>query len=268
SKSSSYGIGVAAKIDSDGFSAGLHLAANGSRGDADGQSVTHTNSQISAGEQLHLQSGGDTRLLGAVAQGEQITADIGGDLTLQSLQDTQTYDSESQSLGGSVTIGLGGSGSAHYSQSDVKANYASVNQQSGLQAGGGGFQLQVDGNTTLNGGVISSSDTAVENRKNNLDTANIHTQDIQNRSRYSAESIGVSTGGAGYGHDSDTEKSTTQAGISGIAGHTDVRTGDQETGLKNNFDAQEVESDIQAQQQITAEFGQESSKAWGDYTGS
>jgi filamentous hemagglutinin len=265
SKSSSYGIGVAAKIDSGGFSAGLHLAANGSRGDADGQSVTHTNSQISAGEQLYLQSGGDTRLLGAVAQAEQIAADIGGDLTLQSLQDTQAYDSESQSLGGSVTIGLGGSGSAHYSQSDVQANYASVNQQSGLQAGDGGFQLQVDGNTTLNGGVISSSDTAVENRNNNLETTRIHTQDIQNRSRYSAESIGVSTGGAGYGHDSDTEKSTTPAGISGIAGHTDVRTGDQETGLKNNFDAQEVESDIQAQQQITAEFGKNASKAVGDF---
>ncbi|MDI6748541.1 MAG: hypothetical protein QMD17_15495, partial [Rhodocyclaceae bacterium] len=47
--------------------------------------------------------------------------------------------------------------------------------------------------------------------------------------------------GAGIGKDGGNASSTTQAGISGIAGNTQARTGDAETGIQRIFDAQKVQ---------------------------
>ena len=73
------------------------------------------------------------------------------------------------------------------------------------------------------------------------------------------------SGSAGIGSDEGHASSTTEAGISGIAGKEDVRTGDTETGLQNNFDKDKVQKEIDAQIAITQSFGQQASKAWGDY---
>ncbi len=54
------------------------------------------------------------------------------------------------------------------------------------------------------------------------------------------------------------------AGISGMAGNAAVRTGDAETGLEPIFDAA-VRQEIDAQVAITAAFGQQASRAVGDY---
>ena len=73
------------------------------------------------------------------------------------------------------------------------------------------------------------------------------------------------SGSAGIGSDEGHASSTTEAGISGIAGKEDVRTGDTETGLQNNFDKDKVQKEIDAQIAITQSFGQQASKAVGDY---
>ena len=59
--------------------------------------------------------------------------------------------------------------------------------------------------------------------------------------------------------------STTQAGISGIAGNTAVRTGDANTGIKTIFNKDEVQADVNGQVVITGAFGQQGSKAVGTY---
>ncbi|KAF0200505.1 MAG: hypothetical protein FD173_2282 [Gallionellaceae bacterium] len=63
---------------------------------------------------------GDTNLKGAVVNGRQITADIGGNLNIESLQDASTYASKQESI--SVTGGAGASAS----QTKINGNYASV----------------------------------------------------------------------------------------------------------------------------------------------
>jgi len=78
------------------------------------------------------------------------------------------------------------------SQSKVKGNYASVTEQSGLNAGDGGFQLKVKGNTDLKGGVIASSDSAIAEGKNTFATATLTQSDLQNRADASASSSGMS----------------------------------------------------------------------------
>lgn len=53
------------------------------------------------------------------------------------------------------------SGSLNAARSSVDGNYASVNEQSGIKAGDGGFQINVKGNTDLKGAKIASTDKAV-----------------------------------------------------------------------------------------------------------
>jgi filamentous hemagglutinin len=194
-KSSSGGVGVSVTYGSNGFAAGVTLSASGARGKADGKDETWTNTHVEADNKLTMESGGDTTLKGAVASGKQVVADIGGDLKIESLQDTSKYDSKQQSIGGSVTIGYGFSASANASKSNINSDYASVTEQSGIKAGDEGFQVNVAGNTGLKGAVIASTDKAVEDGKNTLVTASLMMSDVENRADYKASSFGI--GGSG-----------------------------------------------------------------------
>lgn len=224
---------------------------------------------------------------GAVASGKQVIADVGGNLAIESLQDVSTYDSQQHSGGASVSLcippfcyGASSSGSVSASQSKVNSNFASVSEQSGIKAGDGGFQVGVAGNTNLNGGVIASTQTAVEQGRNSFSTGgSLALADILNKADYQGESVSVNVGtaasldgklvpagtSAGFGTDSGSAVSTTKAGISGIAGNSAVRTGDKETGIQKIFDADAVQKEINAQTQITQLFGQQAGKAVGDY---
>ena len=53
-----------------------------------------------------------------------------------------------------VIMGYGVSGSASYSKSKVNADYASVNEQSGIFSGEDGYQINIKGHTDLKGGLI------------------------------------------------------------------------------------------------------------------
>ncbi len=195
SSSQSAGVGVALNVGSGGAAIGFTANASGSRGKADGSDVNWRNTHVAAGNQLKLESGGDTNLRGAVASGKQVVADVGGNLNLESLQDTSTYQSRDQSLGGSVTFGAGFAGSANYGQQKLNSDYASVTEQSGIRAGDGGFQIDVRGNTDLKGAVIASTDKAVQDGANRLSTATLTQSDIQNRADYRGSSLGI---GGGY----------------------------------------------------------------------
>lgn len=170
-----------------------------SRGHGDGSDVTQVNTHVGAGNKLTIVSGTDTTIKGAVVSGKQVVMDVGtsgrGNLNIESLQDTSTYKSNQQSLGGSISVGMGQmSGSINYSKSSTNSNYASVMEQSGVKAGDGGFQINVRGNTDLKGAVIASSDKAVADNKNSLSTQTLTQSDIKNTAEYDAQSVGVGIG--------------------------------------------------------------------------
>jgi hypothetical protein len=52
-----------------------------------GMTVQNTNTQLS-GNTVSIASGGDTTYKGVVVHGDQVTANVGGNLNLSSLQDT------------------------------------------------------------------------------------------------------------------------------------------------------------------------------------
>ena len=266
SKSSSASIGVS--YGTSGFN--VSASASKSKGQGDGADLVHTNTTVSAGQAIRLSSGGDTTLAGATLTAPKVSADIGGNLTVQSLQDQSSYHSNSASTGGSVTVGSAPSASASLSKTRVDSDFQSVGTQSGIRAGDGGFQVNVKGDTTLVGGAITSTQAAIDNNKNSFTTGGtLTTTDLQNKAEFSAQSVGVSVGtsggSAGIGNMGGNASSTTQAAISGIAGNKDARTGDAETGVKNGFDKDKVTQDVQAQVQITQQFGSQASKAVGDY---
>ena len=138
-----------------------------SKGHGDGTAVSNTNTHV-GGASVDIVSGGDTTLKGAVVTGNQVTATIGGNLAVQSVQDTTTYNAKQQSAGASISLCIppicygACTGSASSSDAKVTGNFASVTEQSGFKAGDGGFQVAVNGSTTLTGGVISASQAAID----------------------------------------------------------------------------------------------------------
>ena len=120
-------------------------------------------------------------------------------------------------------------------------------EQSGIKAGDGGFQVTVAGNTDLKGGLLSSSQVAVDEGNNILMTGSLTASDLQNKDEFSASGFSMSgsvsgtfgnqtlppgktltkeqqkaanaggapTASAGIGSASGSQSSTTFSGISG-----------------------------------------------------
>ncbi|KPC53159.1 hemagglutinin repeat-containing protein [Amantichitinum ursilacus] len=195
SSNQSAGVGVAITYGKNGFAAGITANAALGKGGSDGTDQSWTNSHISAGKTVGIDSGGDTNIKGAVVSGNQVVANVGGNLNIESLQDTHKYDSKDQQVSGSVTVGYGFSASANASQQKMNSDYASVMEQSGIRAGDGGFQVNVKGNTDLKGAVVESSQAAIDNKANSFTTGTLTYSDIENYAHYSATSVGI---GGGY----------------------------------------------------------------------
>ena len=82
--------------------------------------------------------------------------------------------------------GAGISGGA--SSGTTKSDYNSVTDQSGIYAGEGGFNITVDKNTDLKGGVIDSDATP---DKNKLTTGTLTWEDVDNKAEYSSKDVGI-----------------------------------------------------------------------------
>ncbi|EOD1454203.1 hemagglutinin repeat-containing protein, partial [Escherichia coli] len=200
SSGGSVGVGIGVGPGGPGFS--LSASANQGKGSEKGNGTTHTETTVDAGKQLTIISGRDTTLTGAQAGGETVKVDAGRHLTLTSEQDSDRYDSKQQnaSAGGSFTFGsMSGSASVSLSRDKMHSNYDSVQEQTGIFAGRGGFDVTTGQHTQLNGAVIASTATADKNR---LDTGTLGFSDTENRADFKTEhqSAGLSTGGSVAGN--------------------------------------------------------------------
>ncbi|EPY2163230.1 hemagglutinin repeat-containing protein [Escherichia coli] len=200
--SSGGSVGVGVGVGSGGWGISVSASANQGKGSEKGNGTTHTETTVDAGNRLTIISGRDTTLTGAQAGGETVKVDAGRHLTLTSEQDSDRYDSKQQnaSAGGSFTFGsMSGSASVSLSRDKMHSNYDSVQEQTGIFAGRGGFDVTTGQHTQLNGAVIASTATADKNR---LDTGTLGFSDIENRADFKTEhqSAGLSTGGSVAGN--------------------------------------------------------------------
>lgn len=213
SSSISASVGVKAIVSTQGTSFGFTASVSGSKGHEDGDGTTQLNTHVNAGDKLVISSGGDTNIKGAVASANQVIADIKGNLNLESLQDLAKFDSKSQSISASGTVGIGASVSGSYSQSNMHNDYASVQEQSGIRAGDGGFQIKVGGNTDLKGAVISA--TQAGKLDSSLITSTLTHSDIANHAISKGSSVGVSGGFSVAGKETEENKNLTNVGGDG-----------------------------------------------------
>ncbi|MFW6851320.1 hemagglutinin repeat-containing protein [Burkholderia gladioli] len=213
SSNSSSGGSVGVSIGTNGI--GVSASMSRAHGDGNSDAAMQNNSHVSGANSVTLVSGGDTNVIGATVSGRTVAADVGGNLNLRSVQDTTISKANQSSAGGGFGISTAGGGNVSVSAQHGKAdgNYAGVNEQAGIQAGDGGFNVTVKGNTDLTGAAIAST---ADPSRNILTTGTLTYRDLENHSSYSADSSGFSAG-AGLGI---TGKATGPGSVSGAGGFT------------------------------------------------
>ncbi|WP_408731670.1 hemagglutinin repeat-containing protein, partial [Edwardsiella piscicida] len=136
-----------------------------------GNSRYATDTTVNAGNTLTLSSGNDTTLKGAQIQGENVVANVGNNLILRSEQAMDNYEAKQSSFSAGGSIGFGnGSLNIAASRDKMHSDYASVENQTGIFAGKGGFDITVGNHTQLDGAAIAS---AANQESNRLDTGTL-----------------------------------------------------------------------------------------------
>ncbi len=223
SESSSANIGVSVGT---GGLLGVNAGYSKGEEDIDANSTNYNESTVTADKELDFTSGEDTNIVGGKLSGEKVTGNVGGDLNIESKQDSNSYNEESKSgsLGLEYDFGTGKVGiTGGYTEGNIDSDYASVTDQSGIYAGDEGFDIYVEDNTDLKGGIISGDNT----EDNKLSTGTLTYEDIKNEAEYEAGSTGVNVNidnGADYNEKGvtpnigmpaeDEAESTTKATVS------------------------------------------------------
>ncbi|RQO36238.1 hypothetical protein DBR37_07905 [Herminiimonas sp. KBW02] len=181
-KSSSASVGITIGMgQQSGIS--LQLGVQNAKGKANGEETTYDNTLITATDKLTIKSGNDTTLQGAQLAAQQVKMEVGGDLTIQTLQDQSKYESEQKSSGFGLSLCIppfcvgASSVSVNTSNQSIKHNYQSAQGQSGISVGDGGFDITVANATDLVGAAITST---ADKAKNNLSTGSLSSSDLNN----------------------------------------------------------------------------------------
>ena len=150
------------------------------------EQVGSTVGSVKGSVDLEVQN--DTNIKGGKLSGEKVTGNIGGDLNIESKQDSNSYKENNKSIGASVGLGSNKAVSGSASVGKIDSKYESVTDQSGIYAGKEGFDIRVEDNTDLKGGIISSTADA---DKNKLSTGTLTFEDIQNKADYKSGGAGI-----------------------------------------------------------------------------
>lgn len=208
SKGHNAGVGVTIGF---GQQSGIsfQIGVGGNRGTANGSETTYDNTLVTATNQLNIRSGSDTTLQGAQVAGDTVKADIGynggGKLNVITLQDQSSSESKQESYGANISLcippicyGNVVTGSVNMAQSGFNHNYQSAVGQSGIAAGQGGFDIKVQGDTSLTGAAITST---ADKSKNSLQTASLSYQDLENKQNTDSysRSVGLAYNGGSTG---------------------------------------------------------------------
>ena len=220
SKSSQVGMSFAPR--------GNSFYANASKGQGNETEgiFTHTSSQVIARKDLTTESGKDTTLRGSNAYGDKVTIKAGENLTVESVQDKDSYTSHNESKGMGLSIGsmkkttdnnkmkssLKGGSAVGTSKSNIDSTYESVTNQAGITAGSQGYDVSVKDTTHLKGGLI---DSHANQDKNTLTTGTLVWEDIENKADYKA-----TASGRNYGASWSPKETVGDKKVGGLTGGT------------------------------------------------
>ena len=189
-KSKGWSVGANISVAGGGI-LGFDASANAAKQKSNTKETTHTGTTVIGSDAVTITSGKDTHISGSKVIGKSVTADVGGNLSIESLQDTKTYVGESSNKGFSVSTNAGSLSNVSMSSSKgkMKSDYASVTDQAGIYAGDGGFAINTAETTSLTGAVI---DSTANSNKNKLSTGSLVVKDIENTAEYTSRNVGMS----------------------------------------------------------------------------
>jgi len=143
-------------------------------------SVTYNNATIK-GKKVTLKIAKDANIKGGNISGDDVAANIGGNLNIESLQDTLDHHLYSTDVNGSVGVSVDytgvptPNGSVGVTHGEIVEKKTWVKTQSGIQ--GKNVNVSVGGNTNLKGGII-----AAENGNLNFTTGTLSYEDLKDSS--------------------------------------------------------------------------------------
>jgi filamentous hemagglutinin len=152
------------------------------------------NSQLYAGGRATVTSKQDTILSGATIDANELTLNVGGDLTMESLQDTQVIDGSSKggSISGSLVTGTPTGASANGGK--TSGERAWVSEVSGIN-GRERIRVNVGGTTTLTGASITNIDEhGIDQGNLEVTTQHLVVKDIKDIDTYDASTAGIAVG--------------------------------------------------------------------------
>ncbi len=194
SKSSSASVGVGFDLATGSVNS-ISISGSKAKGEVDANSTTYNESTVKADKNLDFASGKDTNIKGGTLSGERVTGNVGGDLNIESKQDSNIYEEKNTSAGIGIGISVTGEDIPNKTgvfgsvgRSEIDSKYDSVTEQSGIYAGKEGFDIYVENNTDLKGGIIASE---AEADKNKISTGTLTFEDIHNKAEYEAGSVGA-----------------------------------------------------------------------------
>ncbi len=189
-KSKGWSVGANISVAGGGI-LGFDASANAAKQKSNTKVTTHTGTSVVGSDAVTITSGKDTHISGSKVIGKSVTADVGGNLSIESLQDTKTYVGESSNKGFSVSTNAGSLSNVSMSSSKgkMKSDYASVTDQAGIYAGDGGFVINTAETTSLTGAVI---DSTADTNTNKLSTKSLDVKDVENTAEYTSRNVGMS----------------------------------------------------------------------------
>ncbi|WP_163392565.1 DNA/RNA non-specific endonuclease [Enterovibrio norvegicus] len=193
-----------------GATSGISVSLNGSESESNSASTTHINSTLKA-DNIAITSAGDTTVRGANVDAErELALNVGGDLTVESVQDR--HSSSNKSRGASAGVSLGGGDVGSDGVVDVAGSNGNVTGvNGGLNASNGRtYQtetlqtsltagetatIKVDGHTQINGALVATVDEEGKDVGNlTLDTETLGFSDLRNTTYSQNSALGISTG--------------------------------------------------------------------------
>ncbi|HEY0923395.1 hemagglutinin repeat-containing protein [Rheinheimera pacifica] len=177
--------------------------------------TTHTNASLSA-DNLNIVTTGDANIIGGNLQGTTaVNMAIGGDLTLESVQDRFSGSNKGFGISGGVSLGgvfTNENGVAANNKEVKTTQLGATDGVSGVNGGvnassgryqttetvlssitGGAVNIDVNGHTQLTGALIAAQDAQGNDTGNlSLNTGSLTFTDLSNRSYSSNQSFGVS----------------------------------------------------------------------------
>ncbi|PQP06661.1 hemagglutinin [Pseudomonas frederiksbergensis] len=188
-------------LGKDGF--GIYGSANIGIGDLNREGVKQQEAYLYAGNNLSFESGRDTTIAGATLHGDEVTGDVGRNLTVSSVPDT--VKARGQELDLSITGSFyGASGSVGYGKTTGQTNW--VENQTVIN-GTNKVDIRTEGHTQIDGAVLSA-----DNGNLKLDTDTLGFRNIYGKDNEHGYYLNVS---GSYGSESNSQADKPNKGMEG-----------------------------------------------------